>query len=403
MSKPSVLHVYKDYYPPILGGIEKCINWLCREMRGDFNTRVLVASRSRRFSDHDEDIQGVRVVQAGCWGRFLSSPIAPRYVHWLRRLDSDILHFHMPNPTAELAYLLARPPRGRVVVTYHSDIVRQRLTGALYRPLQRRFLEQVRVIMPTSRAYLNSSATLAEHRARCRVVPLGVRLDELDETDASRAFSSEIRQQAAGRCALVFIGLLRYYKGLPFLLRALAHLPAHSSCLFLAGTPPQGREHERRLLERMVGELGLGNRVFFLGALTDAQAVGLRRAGDIFCLPSHLRSEAFGLTQVEAMACGLPVVSTRLPGVADVNRDGETGRVAEPGDVESLCQSLVVLIENPDLRKQMGLAAEARARRYFSIERMARMVAQIYDDVLAGRSVLESQWDEPDPDLVSPV
>jgi glycosyltransferase involved in cell wall biosynthesis len=103
------------------------------------------------------------------------------------------------------------------------------------------------------------------------------------------------------------------------------------------------------------------------------------------------------------MACGLPVVSTRLPGVADVNRDGETGRVAEPGDVESLCQSLVVLIENPDLRKQMGLAAEARARRYFSIERMARMVAQIYDDVLAGRSVLESQWDEPDPDLVSPV
>jgi rhamnosyl/mannosyltransferase len=252
---------------------------------GDFNTRVLVASRSRRFSDHDEDIQGVRVVQAGCWGRFLSSPIAPRYVHWLRRLDSDILHFHMPNPTAELAYLLARPPRGRVVVTYHSDIVRQRLTGALYRPLQRRFLEQVRVIMPTSRAYLNSSATLAEHRARCRVVPLGVRLDELDETDASRAFSSEIRQQAAGRCALVFIGLLRYYKGLPFLLRALAHLPAHSSCLFLAGTPPQGREHERRLLERMVGELGLGNRVFFLGALTDAQAVGLRRAGDIFCSP----------------------------------------------------------------------------------------------------------------------
>ncbi len=403
MSKPSVLHIYKDYYPPVLGGIEKCINWLCREMRGDFNTRVLVASRSSRFSDRDEDIQGIRVVQAGCWGRFLSSPIAPRYVHWLRRLDSDILHFHMPNPTAELAYLLARPPRGRVVVTYHSDIVRQRLTGALYRPLQRRFLEKARVIMPTSRAYLNSSVTLAQHRARCRVVPLGVRLDELDETDASRAFATEIRQRAAGRCALVFIGLLRYYKGLPFLLHALAGLPSSSTCLFLAGTSPQGREHERRQLEQLVGELGLQDRVMFLGALTDAQAVGLRRAGDVFCLPSHLRSEAFGLTQVEAMACGMPVVSTRLPGVADVNRDGETGRIAEPGDVESLRQALAALIENPDIRKQMGHAAEERARRFFSIERMARMVAQIYDDVLAGRSTLVSQWDEPDADLVSPV
>ena len=172
MPKPSVLHVYKDYYPPVLGGIEKSINWMCRETRGDFNVRVLAASRSRRFVD--EDIEGIRVVRVGCMGRFLSAPLAPGFLTWLRRLDSDILHFHMPNPTGELACLAYRKRRGRVVVTYHSDVVRQRLTGMLYGPLQQKFLRGARVIMPTSKRSLDSSKALEPHRERCRVVPLGV-------------------------------------------------------------------------------------------------------------------------------------------------------------------------------------------------------------------------------------
>jgi rhamnosyl/mannosyltransferase len=378
--RPTVLHVYKDFYPPVLGGIEKCIHWMCDATREVFDPRVLVAARATRTTDTVED--GIRVVRVGCWGRVLSAPIAPGFGAWLRRLDADILHFHMPNPTGELAWLASRRRlRGRLVVTYHSDIVRQRLTGLLYGPLQQRFLRGARVIMPTSEAYLHTSATLAPHHARCRVVPLGVPLAGLAESDGSRIFGAEIRRRAAGRVAVVFLGLLRYYKGLPFLIEAMRVLP-ESVCLFIGGDAPAGRAEERAELERQVAEAGLGDRVTFLGALNDAEAVGLRRAGDIFCLPSHLRGEAFGLTQIEAMACGLPVVSTDLPGVSEVNRAGETGLVAPPGDARALAEALGTLSRDETLRRQLGEAARRHAEEVYSAEAMGRRLIAVYEECL---------------------
>ena len=380
MRRPSVLHVYKDYYPPVLGGVEKSMHWMCRETRSDFHVRVLVASQSRRFVD--EVIDGVRVIRVGCWGRALSAPIAPGFGGWLRRLDSDILHFHMPNPTGELAYLLTRPPRGRVVVTYHSDIVRQRATGAVYGPLQQAFLRRARAIMPTSERYLRSSLALQPHRERCRVVPLGLPLEEYEETPESAAFTRKIRERSPGKTRIVFLGLLRYYKGLSFLIEALAGLPPEV-CLFIGGEAPDSRIRERRDLERQVREAGLGDRVAFLGRLSDAQAVGLLRAGDVFCLPSHLRSEAFGLSQIEAMACGLPVVSANLDtGVPEVNRDGETGRVVAPGDADALREGLAELIGDPDLRRRLGEAGRRRAQALYSIRILGENLRRIYNSVL---------------------
>jgi len=374
-NKPSVLHIYKDYYPPVQGGIERCIHWMCDETRAEFHVRVLVASRSRRTID--EVIDGVRVIRAGCLGRFLSAPICPGFGGRLRRLDSDILHFHMPNPTGELAYLLARP-RGRVVVTYHSDIVRQRLTGRLYAPIQRRFLARARVIMPTSQRYLDTSATLAAHRERCRVVPLGVPLDHLAETPGSRAFAQKIAERSPGKTRIVFIGVLRYYKGLSYLIEAMCELGTQT-VLFIGGEGP-----ERNSLQRQAAQLGLAEQVHFLGEISDEQAVGLLRAGDVYCLPAHLRAEAFGLGQIEAMACGLPVVSTDLPtGVPEINRDGETGRVVQPADADALRLALSELIAHPDLRRRMGAAGRARAEANYSARKMGENLRAIYHEVIA--------------------
>ena len=374
--KPSVLHVYKDYYPPVQGGMEKSIHWMADQTRGDFVVRVLVASRTRSFVD--EQIDGVRVVRVGCLGRVLSSPIAPGFVTWLRRLDSDILHFHMPNPMGELAYLIARPRRGRVVVTYHSDIVRQRLTGLLYAPLQRAFLSRARLIMPTSQRYLETSATLRPHRDRCRVVPLGIPLETYEESESSRAFGGKIRAQTPGKIRIVFLGVLRYYKGLTFLLEAMRDLP-REACLCIGGEGP-----ERATLERRAAELGIADRVLFLGELSHDEAVGLLRAGDVFCLPAHLRSEAFGLSQIEAMACGLPVVSTNLPtGVPEVNRDGETGRVVQPANPGALRDALTLLIADPDARRRMGQAGRSRAHALYSARRMGDDLKRAYSQVLA--------------------
>ncbi|MFW5870668.1 MAG: glycosyltransferase, partial [Candidatus Sumerlaeota bacterium] len=269
MTKPTVLHIYKDYYPPVLGGIEKAMHWMVDQTRNDFVVRVLAASRSRKFVD--EDIDGVRVVRVGCMGRFLSAPAAPGFLKWLRRLDSDILHFHMPNPTGELAWLMTKPPRGRVVATYHSDIVRQRLTGMVYRPVQQRFLSHARLVMPTSQRYLETSSTLAPHRERCRVVPLGIPLDELRRRSSeAEAYRREIEKKLNGRVGILFIGLLRYYKGLQFLIRAMQNIDPEKACVLIAGQVPDSREEEKQQLVDLTQELGLTDRIAFLGALSDA-------------------------------------------------------------------------------------------------------------------------------------
>jgi glycosyltransferase involved in cell wall biosynthesis len=388
MPKPSVLHIYKDYYPPVLGGIEKAMHWMADQARDDYVVRVLVASRSRKFVD--EDVDGVRVVRVACAGRLLSAPIAPGFLKWIKRLDSDILHFHMPNPTAELAWLMTKPPRGRVVVTYHSDIIRQKLTGLVYKPLQHRFLNHARLIMPTSQRYLETSETLQPHRQRCRVVPLGVPLDELRRsTPESEAYKKRIEEKLDGRVGIIFIGLLRYYKGLQFLIRAMREIAPEKAKLLIAGEVPDGRESEKQELVDLTKSLGLNDRVEFLGGLSDAEATGLRAAGHIFCLPSHLRSEAFGLTQIEAMAFGMPVIATDLPGVSEVNQHEQTGLIVPPGDVTALRDALARLIGDTNLRKQYGEAACSRAENTYSARVMGEHLKKAYNDVLSlpGRNI----------------
>jgi len=372
--KTSVLHVYKDYYPPVLGGIEQTINWMCRYTREACHVRVLVASRNGKFSD--EIIDGVRVVRVGCWGRALSSPIAPGFLKWLRRLDSEILHFHMPNPMAELAYLLARP-KGHVVVTYHSDIVRQRLSGLLYVPLQHAFLRKASLILPTSHAYLDSSKTLRPHRDRCRVMPLGVPIEDYAEADESRVYSEEIRRRTPGRFRIVFVGVLRYYKGLTYLIKAMSRLP-ENAVLLIGGDGP-----ERNALEKQVHEHGLHDRVLFLGELTDEQKIGLYRAGSVYCLPAHLRSEAFGLSQIEAMVCGLPVISTDLnTGVREVNQDGHTGLVVKPANPKALADAILSLIQDSALREKLAAQAHKRALERFSARRLGDDLREAYRKIL---------------------
>lgn len=372
--KPSVLHVYKDFYPPVPGGMEKCVHWMARECRDEFHVRVLVGSRSRRLED--DIIDGIRVVRVPEWGRAFSSPLAPAFVPWLKRLDSDILHFHMPNPMGELACLLARPS-GRITATYHSDIVRQKISGLFYRPFQKRFLDRALSIMPTTARYVETSDTLRPYSEKCSPLPLGIPLENMEATPESEAFSAKIQQQFPDDFRIVFVGVLRYYKGLSFLIQALAQLPQKVR-LVLGGDGP-----ERQSLQRLAKELNVTARVHFLGRLEDGEVTGLLRAGHVFCLPAHLRSEAFGLCQIEAMACGLPVVSTNLPtGVPEVNAHGESGLVVEPANPEALSRALKELMERPEWRKELGEKAQQRAREKYSAQKMGEALKAHYRRLL---------------------
>lgn len=381
--RPRVLHVYKDYYPPVLGGVEMTINLMAEGCSNEYDISVLVNSGSRHTSE--EIINGVRVIRVAEWGRAASAPFSPAFISALARKarQADILHFHHPNPTGDLARFLSRPCPP-AVMTYHSDVVRQQRAMAVYGPLQNWMMSQCRVIMPTSPNYMESSPWLARHRDRCTVVPLGIRVSDFDEAPAVLARAAQIKKRFSlsrdpPRPVILFVGRLRYYKGLQFLIAAMKEIDAE---LLLAGSGPMEPE-----LRRMATSLQVPDRVHFLGDISDEEKLACYYAADVFCMPSHLRSEAFGLSQVEAMATGLPLVSTRIAsGVPYVNADGVSGLSVEPENPQALAEAINRLLSNDDLRNRLGQGARDRARQEFSATRMCEDVKAVYKKCLAAKS-----------------
>ena len=367
-----VLHVYKDY-APVVGGIENHLRLLAAcQVRAGLEVTVLVAHPGRRTTIREED--GVRVVRTARLGTIASTPISPALVRWLRRLSTDVLHLHAPHPPGELAAAVCR--RRATVLTYHSDIVRQRVLGRLYRPLQRRMLRRVERILVTSPRYLETSRTLRPHADRCRVVPLGIDPAPFLEPDAAAVAVARAR---FGDRAVLFVGRLRYYKGVQHLIAAMTEV---EGSLIVAGDGPMEAEW------RELGRRLLPGRCHFLGAVPPLELAALYGAACVAVLPSVERSEAFGLALVEAMAAGVPVVSTELgTGTSWVNQDGVTGLVVRAADPEALAAAIRELLAAPERRRLMGEAGRRRVLAELDAERMTGRVIAIYHEALAARSV----------------
>lgn len=363
-----VLQVYKDY-SPVLGGIENHIRLLCRGLRDcpDIEPTVLVTSPKTRTSI--EEIDGVRVIKAGRLATISSTPISLSLFYWMNRLEADLIHLHTPYPVGELAYLLCG--RGRkMVVTYHSDVVRQKYLRPFYEPILKRILFQSSAIVASSPNYIRTSRYLAPWVKKCVVIPYGIDLERLALTDSVRQRVEEIRQ-THGHPLILFVGLLRYYKGLSFLIEAMRQIDAR---LLVVGEGP-----ERKKWESLRRKLSLKEKVTFLGHVSDPELVALYHASDVSVLPSIHRSEAFGIVQLEAMACGKPVVSTELDtGTSFVNLHGTTGLVVPPEDSTALAKAINDLLSDPGLRHSLGEAARGRVKDQFSSRTMLENLLQLY-------------------------
>ncbi len=368
-----ILQVYKDYYPPVVGGVEKHVAQLCNYFKQKYEVAVLVCNRG--LFTRVENRDGVRVIKAGELGRIQSAPLPPTFPLWLRRIKADILHYHAPNPTCEFSYMVARP-RGKVVVTYHSDIVRQQFLLKVYGPFLRKFLARADAVMPTSPIYVETSPFLREIRHKCTVVPLGIDTDMFDSV--GKQMESEIHRVRGlfGSRFILFVGKLRYYKGLQFLIEA---MPQVDAPLVIIGSGPMERH-----LKSLADTYRVSAKVHFVGELTERDLAVFYHACTLFVLPSVFRSEAYGLVQIEAHACGKPVVSTRLgTGVEFVNMDGKTGLVVPPADSKALARAINELLNDADRRERMGEFARKRARNELGLERMFRSIDSVYQRVLS--------------------
>jgi rhamnosyl/mannosyltransferase len=307
--------------------------------------------------------------------------LCPGLLAEIGALDAGILHVHVPNPLMILAILLVRP-RLQIVVTYHSDHVRQLIRGMLFRPLERRFYSRVRAILATSPVYAASSPLLVALGSRVRVVPLGIDLEPLlHPSEDDRAEAERIRAGHAGPLWLA-CGRLVYYKGLCNALQALVRV---EGTLIIVGDGP-----ERAALEAEAGRLGVAGRVSFLSRVPSLVPYYL--AAHAFWFPSNARSEAFGLVQVEAMAAGCPVINTQIPGsgVPWVSPHEETGLTIAPDDPAALAAAARRLLAEPGLRVRFAERARQRARLEFDKNVMADRTLAVYSEVLAGEAASAS-------------
>jgi rhamnosyl/mannosyltransferase len=373
-----VTMVNKYYWPPHLGGVEAVVRHLSEGLvtLADADVRALVAGEGRERLE--ETIGGVRVVRLPRQMALSSAPVAAAMPGALRDelrgpYPPDVINLHAPYPWGELSFLAANP-RPAAVVLYHSDIVRQRRMLAAYKPFLERFLDRVDLIITSSPDMIRHSPFLAPRAHKCRVVHFGLPLERLT-TPAVLARATQLRAAHGGRRLVLFVGRLVYYKGADVLVRAMADVDAD---LILVGSGPLAAE-----LRALAAEAGVAGRTTFVPTPADEELAAWYHAADVFCLPSVARSEAFGLVQIEAHACGTPVVSTSLTtGVPYANPHGVTGLVVPPGDAVALGGALRRLLGDDLLRVRLGGQAKARALSQFTIPRMVEQTLGVYAEAL---------------------
>lgn len=375
VSGVKVLHVYRTYFPDPPGGLQEAIRQICLSVQS-FGVENTVFTLSPCPVPAVIERPEARVVRERSWAAPASCDLGgvAAFARF-RRLaqEADVIHYLFPWPFGDVLHRLVRPEKP-AVLTYISDIVRQRWVGKVYAPLMWRTLGEMRAIVANAPAYAKTSSVLSRDdiRDRLRVIPLGIDEQSYPQRGDEAVFGR--LHLAEGEPFFLFVGVLRYYKGLHSLVRAAAGVDAK---IVVAGSGP-----EEASLHSLVASTGVKN-VIFAGQVSDEEKVALIRHCRALVLPSHLRSEAFGMVLVEAAMLGKPMISCELgTGTSFVNAHMETGLVVPPDVPGALAKAMNAFLSDDELTLRMGRAARSRYERMFSGSALGLGYSQLFRDVV---------------------
>ena len=367
----NVLHFYKTYYPTSFGGVEQVIFQLASgSVQFGVNSTVLSLSRNKverviEFNGHSS---------YRCRSNFViaSTDFSITAFWQFNKLvkQADIVHYHFPWPFMDLVHFVSNHKKP-CVLTYHSDIVKQKILLNLYRPLKNKFLESVDAIVATSPNYRVTSNLLQRHQNKVEVIPIGLDKKLYPLVDIGR---SQYWRAKLGNKFFLFVGVLRYYKGLNILLDALA---LGDFPVVIVGAGPI--EYE---LKVKAESLNLKN-VTFLGQVSEEDKVAILNLSYAIVFPSHLRSEAFGISLLEGAMYEKPLISSEIgTGTSYINIDQETGIIIPPSSPKDLHLAMAYIWNNPNVAARMGAAAIARYEKLFTADKMCKSYADLYQRLI---------------------
>jgi rhamnosyl/mannosyltransferase len=375
-----ILHVFKSFYPDSVGGIERTILTLSHGLSDLGHTSNVLTLSPSVNKPTLQNFEGVVVHQAPRIFELAATGFSISFVSMLRHLASeyDVIHYHFPWPWMDVAHLWWRARSAlqtASVVTYHSDVVRQRALMKVYRPLMMRFLDNVDAIVATSPNYVSTSSILQKFSTKVSVVPLGLEDDSVGHVDSARV---ESWKRKIGNKFFLFVGVLRYYKGLHILLHAMRYFDVP---VVIAGAGPIEGE-----LREMAGRLGIRN-VYFTRYVDEPDKLALLSSCRAVLFPSHLRSEAFGLSLLEGAVFGKPMISSEIgTGTSFVNDDGTTGFVVPPGNPEAFANAMRILWHDDVLCAKLGNQARQRYLLHFTSSQMVSGYLKVYSRIISMNS-----------------
>jgi glycosyltransferase involved in cell wall biosynthesis len=360
-----ILQINKLYYP-VIGGIETVVQNIAEgfsDQAGD-ETAVLACQEKGRRSE--EIINGVKVYRAASLGKALGMPLSLDFFRLSCRLclQYDRIIIHYPFPLAAL--ICPFIPKHKLVIYYHADIVRQKISKILVMPLIKASLKRAGLILTSGNNLIKHSPLLSQFADKCRAVPYGV---DIDYSQGDQAEAQLIREKYSQRESLILaVGRLVYYKGLSYAIKAMTEVKAK---LLIIGTGP-----EEKNLRQLIKDNNLEDKITIIKPQAHLHPFFL--AADIFLFPSTAKSEAFGLVQLEAMAAGKAIVNTYLQtSVEEVGQDGINGLSVQPADSQALAGALNTLIADPELRNIMGARGQARYQQYYTLAHFRRRLQEI--------------------------
>lgn len=362
-----ILHFYKTYLPETIGGTEQVINQIARgTARLGVDTKVLSLSSSK--VDRTVTVDGHMVQRCRSNFELASTPFSFSAFYRFYQLakEADLIHYHFPYPFTDILHLVLRIKKP-TIVTYHSDIIKQKKLLKLYRPLMNKFLSSVNHIVATSPNYMATSNVLKQFKEKTSVIPIG--LDKSTYPAASTEMTNYWQEKFGSRFFL-FIGVIRYYKGLHILVDAARN---SEYPIVIVGAGPVEQE-----LKERARKLGIKN-IHFIGHVSEVDKFALLELCYSIIFPSHLRSEAFGVSLLEGAMYGKPLLSSEIgTGTSFINIDGETGIVVKPGNSMALRNAMDYLWNNPKEAATMGQNAEKRYWKLFTGKDMAQSYVNLY-------------------------